>query len=287
MGTTVTFRLILQPDWAVVADAIGGGPVLVRDGVPVYRANEAFTISQIAPRNPRSAVGQLADGGILLVVVDGRQSGYSVGMTNFEMAQTLVRLGAVRGMGLDSGGSSTLAFEGAVLNRPSDGQGSGRSRPRSCCSTSVSMHPRRAETVVSPNGDGVGEEQALAYKVVRPSNVDATLTAPDGSVACQEIRRARARGLRRRVPALPAAASAARGAPAPPRPTRLRPRRGTLDAVGLLDRRPGAAVDGDAAVLGQLDARLPPRSSRHGSCFRRAGDARRSAGRRRARRAFG
>ena len=181
----MTYRLILQPDWAVVADAIGGGPVLVRDGVPVYRANEAFTVSQIAPRNPRSAVGQLADGRILLVVVDGRQSGYSVGMTTFEMAQTLVRLGAVRGMGLDSGGSSALAFEGALLNRPSDG------RERSISTALMLQYfgvyaPPPAETVVSPNGDGVGEEQSLAYKVVRPSNVVATLTAPDGSVAYQE-----------------------------------------------------------------------------------------------------
>jgi hypothetical protein len=185
VGTTVTVRLILQPDWGVVADAIGGGPVLVRDGSPVFRANEAFTISQIAPRNPRSAVGQLADGRILLVVVDGRQSGYSVGMTTFEMAQTLVRLGAVRGMGLDSGGSSALAFEGGLLNRPSDGR-------ERAISTALMLQyfgvyvPPPAEEVVSPNGDGFAEEQALAFKIVRPSTATVTLTAPDGAVAFQE-----------------------------------------------------------------------------------------------------
>ena len=48
-GTVATLRLILQPDWSVVSDAIGGGPVLVRNGVPVYRSNEAFTTSQLAP----------------------------------------------------------------------------------------------------------------------------------------------------------------------------------------------------------------------------------------------
>ena len=42
-GTVVTLRLILQPDWSVVSDAIGGGPILVRDGTPVYRSNEGFT----------------------------------------------------------------------------------------------------------------------------------------------------------------------------------------------------------------------------------------------------
>ena len=97
-GSVVTLRLILQPDWSVVSDAIGGGPVLVRDGVPVYRSNEAFTIAQLAPRGPRTAVGQRADGGIVFVTTDGRQPGFSVGMTNFELAQTLVRYGAVRGM---------------------------------------------------------------------------------------------------------------------------------------------------------------------------------------------
>ncbi|HVR12397.1 MAG TPA: hypothetical protein VMS41_01350, partial [Gaiellaceae bacterium] len=53
-GTVVTLRLILQPDWSVVSDAIGGGPILVRDGVAVFRSNEAFTTSQLAPRGPRT-----------------------------------------------------------------------------------------------------------------------------------------------------------------------------------------------------------------------------------------
>ena len=184
-GSVVTLRLILQPDWSVVSDAIGGGPVLVRDGVPVYRSNEAFTIAQLAPRGPRTAVGQRADGGIVLVTTDGRQPGFSVGMTNFELAQTLVRYGAVRGMGLDGGGSSTMAFEGIVLNSPSDGK-------ERAVSTALMLQyygvyaPPPLEAVVSPNGDGVAEEQRLAYKIVRPSTVTVTLTAPDGTIALQE-----------------------------------------------------------------------------------------------------
>ena len=184
-GVNVTLRLILQPDWGVVDDAIGGGPVLVRDGKPVYRANEAFTTSQIAPRNPRTAIGQLADGRVVMLVVDGRQPGYSVGMTTFEMAQTMIRLGAMRAMQLDSGGSSTLAFDGTVLNSPSDG----RERP---ISTALMLQyygvfaPPPLEAVVSPNGDGVAETEQLSYKLVRPSSVTATLTAPDGTIAWQD-----------------------------------------------------------------------------------------------------
>ena len=120
VGTSLTLRLIFRPDWTGIAQAVGGGPVLVRDGSPVFRANEAFTSSQLAPRHPRTAVGQLADGRIVIVVADGRRAGYSVGMTNFELAQTLVRLGAVTASALDGGGSSTLAFDGTLLNRPSD-----------------------------------------------------------------------------------------------------------------------------------------------------------------------
>ena len=119
VGATVRVRLMLQPDWAGVVDAVGGGPALVRAGKAVFNAGEAFVPSQLALPEPRTAVGQLADGRIVLVVVDGRRRGYSSGMTNFELALALVRLGAVTGAALDGGGSSTMAFDGQLLNLPS------------------------------------------------------------------------------------------------------------------------------------------------------------------------
>jgi hypothetical protein len=185
VGQTLTLRLILTPDWSSVSDAIGGGPLLVQGGKPVFRANETFATSQLAPRGPRTGIGQRADGSVLLVATDGRQPGYSVGMTNFELAQTLARLGAVRGMALDGGGSSTLAFEGTVLNRPSDG------RERSVSNSFMLQYfgvysPEPTEEVVSPNGDGVAETQQLSFKVVRPSDVTVTLTGPGNKVAFQE-----------------------------------------------------------------------------------------------------
>ena len=75
----------------------------MRAGKPIFRAGELFTPDQLA-RNPRTGVGQLRDGRILLVVVDGRRPGYSVGMTSFELAQTMVRLGAQTASGMDAGG---------------------------------------------------------------------------------------------------------------------------------------------------------------------------------------
>ena len=121
-GTPLLTRLILQPDWLAtgVTDALGGGPVIVRNGKPVWTAGEDFLPSQLGPRNPRTAVGQRADGKIILVAVDGRRRGYSVGMTNWELAQAMVRLGAVTASALDAGGSTTMAFDGRLLNRPSD-----------------------------------------------------------------------------------------------------------------------------------------------------------------------
>ena len=186
VGIEATVRLIFKPDWSTIASAVGGGPVIVRDGGPVFRANEAFTDDQLVPRNPRTAVGQLADGRILLVVTDGRQAGYSVGMTNFELAQTMSRLGAVSASALDAGGSSTLAFDGQLLNRPSD-----RGGERQISTALMLMYygvvaAPPAERVVSPNGDGIAETQRLSYKVVRPSTVTVALTAPDGSVAWTE-----------------------------------------------------------------------------------------------------
>ena len=59
VGAIVALRLILQPGWDTVGDAIGGGPVLVRDGRPVYRANEAF--DDVAARAAASAHGGRTD----------------------------------------------------------------------------------------------------------------------------------------------------------------------------------------------------------------------------------
>jgi flagellar hook assembly protein FlgD len=180
LGTSVFVRLALTPDWSSIPDAIGGGPVLVRDGKPVFRSSEAFSVSQLGPRNPRTAVGQLASGRVILVAVDGRQRGYSVGMTNFELASLMVRLGAVTASALDAGGSTTMAFEGTLLNRPSD-PGGERAVAESLNLLYYGVYaPPPTEEVVSPNADGIAEAQRLEYKLVRPATVTATLTGPDG-----------------------------------------------------------------------------------------------------------
>jgi hypothetical protein len=181
----VVTRLILSPDWLAsgVTDALGGGPVVVRNGKAVYTAGEDFLPSQLGPRNPRTAVGQRRDGKIVLLAVDGRRRGYSVGLTNWELAQAMVRHGVVTGSALDAGGSTTMAFDGKLLNRPSD-PGGERSVAESLSVLYTGVYaPPPALAVVSPNGDGIAEQQLLSFKLVRPSTVTTSLVGPGGATA--------------------------------------------------------------------------------------------------------
>jgi hypothetical protein len=181
LGSIVTVRLTLTPDWSGLVDAVGGGPMLMREGRPIFRANEGFTTDQLVPRAPRTAVGQTQDGRIVLVTVDGRRAGYSVGMTNFELALLLMRLGVWTGSALDGGGSSTMAYDGTLLSRPSD-PGGERSIAESLSLFYYGVHvPELPLDVVSPNGDNVNDRLTFAYKIVRPSTVNARLIAPGGS----------------------------------------------------------------------------------------------------------
>lgn len=99
-----------------VRHAISGGPILVRDG-----AVAEFPDSTVVPQ---TAVGfSSADNRLLLMVVDGRQSGYSEGLTHRELARLLIELGCDWALRLDGGGSTTMAARdedgaSAVLNSP-------------------------------------------------------------------------------------------------------------------------------------------------------------------------
>jgi len=184
-GTQILTRLTLSPDWLAsgVTDALGGGPVIVRNGKAVWTAGEDFLPTQLGPRNPRTAVGQRRDGKIILLAVDGRRRGFSVGMTNWELAQAMVRLGAVTASALDGGGSTAMAFDGKLLNRPSDRGGERPVADTLAVLYSGAYAPTPALPVVSPNGDGIAEQQQLSYKVVRTSNVTASLVGPGGATA--------------------------------------------------------------------------------------------------------
>jgi len=125
-GTPVTVSTELvpvsgNPRWAQVLHAVGGGPRLLAAGQ--FVGGEGFPSSFTDRRHPRTALGVLEDGRIVLLVVDGRQPAHSLGMTLLELATALRALGAVDAMNLDGGGSSTLVVGGRVVNLPSDETG--------------------------------------------------------------------------------------------------------------------------------------------------------------------
>jgi flagellar hook assembly protein FlgD len=180
VGTTVRVRLTLTPDWSGMVSALGGGPPLVVDGTPVFNAGEAFGAGLLNRRNARSAVGQLADGRILLVTVEGGTAAYSVGMTNYELGVALARLGAVRAMALGTGAPASMSFDGTLVSRPSL-VGEQQVADALVLAYTGVYAPPPTVAVLSPNGDGVDETQSFTIKVVRPSHVTATLTGPDGS----------------------------------------------------------------------------------------------------------
>ena len=180
VGSQLVVRLGVSRAWSTVRDAVGGGPALLRDGKPIAKSGESLSADQLYGREPRTAIGQRADGSLVLIVVDGRRRGWSVGISNWDLALALMRYRAVTGFALDSGGSSTLAFDGRVLNRPSDAYGE-RPVGEALVLGYTGVYAPAVAATLSPNGDGRAERETLSYKLVRPSTVSAKLIAPDGT----------------------------------------------------------------------------------------------------------
>lgn len=72
-------------------------------------------------KQPRTVLGQYPNGDLFFIVVDGRQSNWSSGITLEEMQVLLLRLGVMEAFNLDGGGSSAFVYNGKILNKPSDG----------------------------------------------------------------------------------------------------------------------------------------------------------------------
>ncbi|MCA1720853.1 MAG: phosphodiester glycosidase family protein [Actinobacteria bacterium] len=111
-------QLTQSTGFAGAVDVLGGNPMLVVNGV--VKSADVDGTDRFSGPNPRTAVGQTADGRLLLVVVDGREYGYSAGMTLRQLADFLLSLGSVNAINLDGGGSSTMWLNGVIANRPSD-----------------------------------------------------------------------------------------------------------------------------------------------------------------------
>lgn len=91
------------------------GPALIRDGAICVTAEDE--VGKAKANNPRTAIGIIEPLHYLLVVADGRTE-ESEGLSLLELAECMQSLGAELAYNLDGGGSSTMYFNGNVVNRP-------------------------------------------------------------------------------------------------------------------------------------------------------------------------
>ena len=98
-------------------------PALIVDGENVVDGTYGMGIQ------PRTAIGQTKTQDFLILVVDGRQVGYSLGCTVANCRDILLKYGAYQGMNLDGGSSSIIYYKGKQINKPSSVGGIGRYMP--------------------------------------------------------------------------------------------------------------------------------------------------------------
>jgi exopolysaccharide biosynthesis protein len=111
----------------LVADGVWNtlsfGPAIVQDsrivdGIEDVEVDTNFGNHSIQGEQPRTAVGVIGANHLVFVVVDGRSPGYSAGVTMTGLAQIMKDLGAQTAYNLDGGGSSTMYFNGSLVNNP-------------------------------------------------------------------------------------------------------------------------------------------------------------------------
>ena len=96
-----------------IRDGFQYKPTLILEGKKVVEDSAGWGLQ------PRTVVGQCKNGVVLLLVIDGRQIGYSVGATMENCADILLQYGAVTAGACDGGSSSVIGYEGEVINKPS------------------------------------------------------------------------------------------------------------------------------------------------------------------------
>jgi len=103
VGDPVNLQITTNPDWNQIQMAVTGSSILIKNGI----IPSSFSMDD-KTRNPRTAVGSTIDGKkLMLVTVDGRQN-KSLGMTQRELAEFMLSLGAYNAINLDGGGSTTM-----------------------------------------------------------------------------------------------------------------------------------------------------------------------------------
>ena len=105
-------------DTTNIAQIISFGPSLIEDGEITVDASSE--VSQSMTSNPRTAIGQISPLHYIIIVSDGRTD-ESEGFSLLQLAEEMKNRGAVTAYNLDGGGSSTLYFNGEIINNPTNG----------------------------------------------------------------------------------------------------------------------------------------------------------------------
>lgn len=103
-----------------IVHAVSFGPILVSNGEPVEPPSSSV--------NPRTAIGQRADGAILMLVIDGRQV-HSIGATYQDMMDIMLDYGAINAINMDGGSSTVMYYDGRYVNSCSAENGQPRPLP--------------------------------------------------------------------------------------------------------------------------------------------------------------
>lgn len=98
------------------------GPALIENSEIVVGQNEE--VAQAMTSNPRTAIGQIDELHYIVVVSDGRTS-ESEGLSLYELAEVMASYQCTTAYNLDGGGSSTMYFNGEIVNHPTNGRSSG------------------------------------------------------------------------------------------------------------------------------------------------------------------
>lgn len=96
-----------------IRDGFQYRPTLILNGEKVVEDSAGWGLQ------PRTVIGQCKNGVVLMLVVDGRQVGYSIGATMEDCADILLQYGAVTAGACDGGSSSVIGYDGEVINKPS------------------------------------------------------------------------------------------------------------------------------------------------------------------------
>lgn len=116
IGEKVEF--ISDPAVAKGSQAYECGDWIVRNGEIVIGERSRW-VGALGNRDPRTAIGIKKDGTIVLMTVDGRQPGHSIGLTGKELGSFLLDYGVVDAAMLDGGASTEMVLEGNIVNKVS------------------------------------------------------------------------------------------------------------------------------------------------------------------------